>query len=109
MLTTTRPTNASVGHEPATAKSHVLTFAAQCHHGGHQVQQWPSEVVLGGHDHVVVHAEVIDGDAGGWAVRHRDTDSASGEILDPPIADGRFAGRCPPCGAAWCRPAQFGS
>ena len=77
------------GYEPSAwegltkrlAKSHALTFAAECHHGGHQVQQWPSEVVLGGHDHVVVHAEVIDGDAGGWAVGHRDTDSASGEIL----------------------------
>ena len=31
------------------------------------------------------------------------------ERRDPPIADGRFAGRCPPCGAAWCRPAEFGS
>ena len=34
-------------------------FAAQCHYGGHQVQRCPSEVVLGGHDHVVVYAEVI--------------------------------------------------
>ena len=39
------------GYEPSAwegltkrlAKSHALTFAAQCHHGGHQVQQWPSE------------------------------------------------------------------
>jgi divalent metal cation (Fe/Co/Zn/Cd) transporter len=49
--------------------------------GSHQVQQRPGQVVLGGHDHVVVHPDVVDGDARGRAVRHRDTDGASGEIL----------------------------
>ena len=55
--------------------------ATQCHHGSHQVAQWVSEVVLGGHDHVVIHADVVDGDTEGWSVRHGDLDSASAEIL----------------------------
>jgi divalent metal cation (Fe/Co/Zn/Cd) transporter len=63
------------------ARFHALTFAAQRHHGSHQVQQRPGQVVLGGHDHVVVHPDVVDGDARGRAVRHRDTNGASGEIL----------------------------
>jgi hypothetical protein len=37
--------------------------------------------VLGGDHDAVIHADVVDGDTGGWAVRHRTTDSASGEIL----------------------------
>jgi hypothetical protein len=37
--------------------------------------------VLGGDDHVVVHADVVDGDTGGRAVRHRDADDGGGEIL----------------------------
>ena len=36
----------------------------QCHHGSHQVAQWASEVVLGSHDHIVIHADVVDRDAG---------------------------------------------
>ena len=55
--------------------------ATQCHHGSHQIAQWPSEVVLGGHDHVVIHADVVDDDTEGWSVRHGDLDGASGEIL----------------------------
>jgi len=41
----------------------------------------PSKVFLGSHDHVAVHPDVVDDDAGRRAVRHRDADGASGEIL----------------------------
>jgi hypothetical protein len=58
-----------------------LTFAAQRHHGSHQVQQRPGKVVLSGQDHVVIHPDVIDGDTAGWAIPHGDTDGASGELL----------------------------
>jgi hypothetical protein len=37
--------------------------------------------VLGGDNHVVIHADVVDGDTRDRAVRHRDTDGASSEIL----------------------------
>ena len=37
--------------------------------------------MLGGDDHVVIHADVVDGDTRSWTVRHRTPDSASGEIL----------------------------
>jgi hypothetical protein len=58
-----------------------LTFAAQRHHGSDQVQQRPGKVALGGHDQVVIHPDVIDGDTAGGAIPHEDTDGPSGELL----------------------------
>jgi hypothetical protein len=78
-----QPGHVRIGQRPAEdpATAYALTFAAQRHHGSHQVQEWPGKVVLGSNDHVVVHADVVDDDTGGWTVRHGDTEGASGEIL----------------------------
>ena len=37
--------------------------------------------MLGGDNHVVIRADVVNGDTGNRAVRHRDADGGSGEIL----------------------------
>jgi hypothetical protein len=78
-----QPGHVRVGQRPAEdrATSYALMFAAQRHHGSHQVQERPGEVVLGSNDHVVVHADVVHDDTGGWTIWHGDTEGASGEIL----------------------------
>ena len=61
----------------------------------------PVQVVLAHLDRVIIHADVAGGSGGDWAVARRERRGPGGKIFQ---LGRRFAGRCPPCGGAWCCP-----
>ena len=62
----------------------LLHRLAQGQHCGHQVQQWPREVMVGDQEIPVVQTKMVDGGAGNRPVRHRDSHSACHELLPAP-------------------------
>ena len=65
-------------------RASVLGRVAQCQHGSDQVQQRPGKVMLSDHGDMVIHADVVDGDAGDRPVRYREGQGAGGEFLPFP-------------------------
>jgi hypothetical protein len=68
---------------PFSVCASALGRITQCQQGSDQVQQGPGKVMLSDHD-VVIHADVVDGDAGDRPVRYRDGQSTGGEFLPFP-------------------------
>lgn len=76
-------------------------------HGRDQIVQRPVQVVLGDQGNLVIDAKMVDGPSRNRAVGRQ---SGPGPVRRvPPTGRHRWTRRCPPSGAAWCRPGRSGS